>query len=106
MTLADKFGLPIVTLPRHRRRVSRASRPRSAARRWAIAESLATLSALRVPVVVVGIGEGGSGGALAIGFGDRLIMLENAYYSVISPEMCASILYKDADAGRETLPRA
>jgi acetyl-CoA carboxylase carboxyl transferase subunit alpha len=48
-----------------------------------------------VPVVVVGIGEGGSGGALAIGFGDRLIMLENAYYSVISPEMCAQILYKD-----------
>ena len=50
--------------------------------------------ALRVPVVCVGIGEGGSGGALAIGFGDRLIMLENAYYSVISPEMCASILYR------------
>jgi len=46
--------------------------------------------------VVVGIGEGGSGGALAIGFGDRLLMLENAYYSVISPEMCAQILYRDS----------
>jgi acetyl-CoA carboxylase carboxyl transferase subunit alpha len=45
---------------------------------------------------VVGIGEGGSGGALAIGFGDRLLMLENAYYSVISPEMCAQILYRDS----------
>ena len=56
---------------------------------------------MRVPVVVVGIGEGGSGGALAIGFGDRLIMLENAYYSVISPEMCASILYKDAEQAEE-----
>jgi acetyl-CoA carboxylase carboxyl transferase subunit alpha len=53
-------------------------------------------------VVVVGIGEGGSGGALAIGFGDRLIMLENAYYSVISPEMCATILHKDARRASET----
>ena len=53
-----------------------------------------------VPVVVVGIGEGGSGGALAIGFGDRLIMLENAYYSVISPEMCAQILLQGRQAGR------
>jgi acetyl-CoA carboxylase carboxyl transferase subunit alpha len=52
--------------------------------------------------VVVGIGEGGSGGALAIGFGDRLIMLENAYYSVISPEMCATILHKDARRASET----
>jgi acetyl-CoA carboxylase carboxyl transferase subunit alpha len=68
---------------------------------WAIAESLATLSDLPVPVVVVGIGEGGSGGALAIGFGDRLIMLENAYYSVISPEMCAVILHKDSTRAAE-----
>jgi acetyl-CoA carboxylase carboxyl transferase subunit alpha len=57
---------------------------------------------VRVPVVVVGIGEGGSGGALAIGFGDRLIMLENAYYSVISPEMCATILHKDARRASES----
>jgi acetyl-CoA carboxylase carboxyl transferase subunit alpha len=69
---------------------------------WAIAECLATLSDLPVPVVVVGIGEGGSGGALAIGFGDRLIMLENAYYSVISPEMCAMILYKDTARAAES----
>ena len=63
---------------------------------WAIAEALSTLAEVRAPVVVVGIGEGGSGGALAIGFGDRIIMLENSYYSVISPEGCASILYKDS----------
>jgi acetyl-CoA carboxylase carboxyl transferase alpha subunit len=68
----------------------------------AIAACLATLSAVKVPVIVVGIGEGGSGGALAIGFGDRLIMLENAYYSVISPEMCATILHKDARRASET----
>ena len=57
-----------------------------------------------MPVVVIGIGEGGSGGALAIGFGDRLIMLENAYYSVITPESCASILYKDADKAEAVAP--
>jgi acetyl-CoA carboxylase carboxyl transferase subunit alpha len=76
MRLADRFGL-------------------------AIAECLATLAGVRAPVVVVGIGEGGSGGALAIGFGNRLIMLENAYYSVISPEMCATILHKDAGRASE-----
>lgn len=94
MLLAEKFQLPVVSFldtagayPG----IEAEERGQS----WAIAENLATLSALRTPVVVVGIGEGGSGGALAIGFGDRLIMLENAYYSVISPEMCAMILYKD-----------
>jgi acetyl-CoA carboxylase carboxyl transferase subunit alpha len=71
---------------------------------WAIAESLATLSGVRAPVVVVGVGEGGSGGALAIGFGDRLIMLENAYYSVISPEGAATILYKDAGKAATIAP--
>jgi len=54
-----------------------------------------------VPVVVFGIGEGGSGGALAIGFGDRLVMLENAYYSVVSPEGCATILHKDANRAED-----
>lgn len=94
MRLAEKAGLPLVTFldtagayPG----IEAEERGQS----LAIAESLALLSSLRTPVVVLGIGEGGSGGALAIGFGDRLIMLENAYYSVISPEMCSSILYKD-----------
>ncbi len=94
MRLADKFGLPIVTL------LDTAGaypgiEAEERGQALAIAESLALLSSVRVPVVVVGIGEGGSGGALAIGFGDRMLMLENAYYSVISPEMCSNILYKD-----------
>jgi acetyl-CoA carboxylase carboxyl transferase subunit alpha len=95
MRLAEKFGLPLVTLidtPGAFPGIEAEERGQA----WAIAESLALLSGLRVPVVAVGIGEGGSGGALAIGFGDRLIMLENSYYSVISPEACASILHKDA----------
>lgn len=95
MRLADRFGLPIVSFldtagafPG----IEAEERGQS----LAIAESLALLAGVRVPVVVAGIGEGGSGGALAIGFGDRLIMLESAYYSVISPEACATILYKDS----------
>jgi acetyl-CoA carboxylase carboxyl transferase subunit alpha len=62
----------------------------------AIAENLREMAALPVPIVCCVIGEGGSGGALAVGVGDRLVMLENAWYSVISPEGCASILYRDA----------
>jgi acetyl-CoA carboxylase carboxyl transferase subunit alpha len=61
----------------------------------AIAENLREMASLPVPIVCAIIGEGGSGGALAIGVGDRLLMLENAWYSVISPEGCASILYRD-----------
>jgi acetyl-CoA carboxylase carboxyl transferase subunit alpha len=94
MLLADRFGLPIVTfLDTAGAYPGLEDEDRGQA--WAIASCLATLSRVRVPVVTVGIGEGGSGGALAIGFGDRLIMLENAYYSVISPEMCATILHKE-----------
>ncbi len=63
----------------------------------AIAESIAVFSSLKVPVIVTIIGEGGSGGALAIGFGDKINMLQNSIYSVISPEGCASILWKTAD---------
>jgi acetyl-CoA carboxylase carboxyl transferase subunit alpha len=94
MMLADKFGLPILSfLDTAGAFPGLEAEERGQA--WAIAESLSTLSTVKVPVVAVGIGEGGSGGALAIGFGDRLIMLENSYYSVISPEACASILYRD-----------
>jgi acetyl-CoA carboxylase carboxyl transferase subunit alpha len=93
--LAEKFGLPVVSFL-DTAGASPGLEDEERGQAWAIAESLAKLSALRVPVVVVGIGEGGSGGALAIGFGDRLLMLENAYYSVISPEMCAQILYRDS----------
>jgi len=62
----------------------------------AIARNLYEMSQLRVPIVAVVIGEGGSGGALAIGVADRVLMLQNSIYSVISPEGCASILYRDA----------
>ncbi|WP_199506923.1 MULTISPECIES: acetyl-CoA carboxylase carboxyltransferase subunit alpha [unclassified Psychrobacter] len=63
----------------------------------AIAESIAVFSSLKVPVIVTVIGEGGSGGALAIGMGDKINMLQNSIYSVISPEGCASILWKTAE---------
>jgi acetyl-CoA carboxylase carboxyl transferase subunit alpha len=72
----------------------------------AVARSIMEMAKLRVPIIVVITGEGGSGGALAIGVGDRVLMLEYAYYSVISPEGCASILWKnasDASKAAETL---
>jgi acetyl-CoA carboxylase carboxyl transferase subunit alpha len=101
MRLADRFGLPVVTfLDTAGAYPGIEDEDRGQA--LAIARCIETLSRVSVPVVVVGIGEGGSGGALAIGFGDRLIMLENAYYSVISPEMCATILHKDARRADET----
>ena len=62
----------------------------------AIAFNLREMAGLRVPIIVLVLGEGGSGGALAIGIGDRVLMMENAVYSVISPEGCAAILWKDA----------
>jgi acetyl-CoA carboxylase carboxyl transferase subunit alpha len=100
MCLAEKAGLPVVSFVD-----TQGAYPGIEAEErgqgWAIAENLATLSSLRVPVVVVGVGEGGSGGALAIGFGDRLLMLQNASYSVISPEGCATILHKDASKACE-----
>ncbi|MCX8006963.1 MAG: acetyl-CoA carboxylase carboxyltransferase subunit alpha [Coriobacteriia bacterium] len=101
MLLAEKFGLPVVSfLDTAGAYPGIEAEERGQA--WAIAECLETLAGLRTPVVVVGIGEGGSGGALAIGFGDRLIMLENAYYSVISPEMASLILFKDPQHAAET----
>lgn len=71
----------------------------------AIAESLVTMAALRTPIVAVVIGEGGSGGALAIGVADRILMLENSVYSVASPEGSASILWKDASKAPEAAER-
>jgi acetyl-CoA carboxylase carboxyl transferase subunit alpha len=101
MKLADRFGLPLVTfLDTAGAYPGIEDEDRGQA--LAIAQCLETLARVRVPVIVFGIGEGGSGGALAIGFGDRLVMLENAYYSVISPEMCATILHKDARRASET----
>jgi acetyl-CoA carboxylase carboxyl transferase subunit alpha len=94
MRLAERFGLPIVTLintPGAYPGVGAEERGQA----WAIAENILEMSALRVPVVCVVIGEGGSGGALGIGVGDRVLVLQYSYYSVISPEGCAAILWKD-----------
>lgn len=66
----------------------------------AIARNLKTMAMLQTPIIVVVIGEGGSGGALAIGVGDRILMLENSIYSVISPEGCAAILWRDGEKGK------
>jgi acetyl-CoA carboxylase carboxyl transferase subunit alpha len=96
MKLAERFRLPIVTLidtPGAYPGVGSEERNQSEA----IARNLFEMTTLRVPVVTAVIGEGGSGGALAIGVCDRLIMLQYAVYSVISPEGCASILWKSAD---------
>lgn len=94
MRLADRFGLPVVFFvdtPGAHPGIGAEERGQA----WAIAENLMEISEMQVPIVVVNIGEGGSGGALAMGFGDVLLMLENAYYSVITPEGCASILWRD-----------
>jgi acetyl-CoA carboxylase carboxyl transferase subunit alpha len=100
MRQAEKFGMPVVTLidipgadP------SLAAEERGQA--FAIAENLLAMTQLQVPLVSVIIGEGGSGGALALGVADRVLMLENAIYSVASPEAAASILWKDGARGPE-----
>ena len=100
MKLAEKFNLPIVTLidtPGAYPGIDAEERGQSEA----IARSLSVMIGLRVPVISAVIGEGGSGGALAIGICDRLIMMEYSTYSVISPEGCASILWKNADKAPE-----
>jgi len=95
MKQAEKFGFPVVTfIDTPGADPSLEAEERGQA--WAIAQNLAQMAKLRVPTVALVIGEGGSGGALAIGVADRLLMLENATYSVVSPEGCASILWNDA----------
>ena len=100
MRMAEKFSLPIVTFidtPGAYPGMGAEERGQSEA----IARSLYLMAGLRTPIISVVIGEGGSGGALAIGVGDRLLMLQYAVYSVISPEGCASILWKSADKAEE-----
>src|SRR5258708_698017 len=94
MRLAAKLGLPIVTLID-----SQGAYPGIEAERdgqaWAIAENLTLMARLPVPIVAVVTGEGGSGGALALALADRVLVLANSVYSVISPEGCAAILWND-----------
>lgn len=95
MRLAERFGFPIISfIDTPGADPSLEAEQRGQA--WAIAENLAEMATLTVPTIAIVIGEGGSGGALAIGVADRLLMLENATYSVVSPEGCASILWNDA----------
>jgi acetyl-CoA carboxylase carboxyl transferase subunit beta len=101
MRYAERFQLPIVTIvdtPGAYPGLAAEERGQSNA----IAESILLMSRLKVPTVTVVVGEGGSGGALALATSDRVLMMENAYYSVISPEGCSTILFKDATAA----PRA
>ena len=98
--LAERFRLPIVTLvDTPGAYPGREAEERGQAE--AIAKSLEFFSRLRTPIVVVITGEGGSGGALAIAVGDRILMMENAVYSVISPEGCAGILWRDGSKAPE-----
>lgn len=100
MKLAEKFNLPIVTFvdtPGAYPGLGAEERGQAEA----IAVNLREMSTLTVPVIVIVIGEGGSGGALALGVGDRVFMLEHSVYSVISPEGCAAILWKNPSAAAE-----
>lgn len=100
MRLAERFGLPLVTLvDTSGASPDAASEERGQAE--AIARSIALMTTLRTPIVTVITGEGGSGGALAIAVGDVVMALENAIYSVISPEGCASILWRSPEAAQQ-----
>ena len=95
MQMAAKFGRPVITLldtPGAYPGIDAEERGQAEA----IARNLREMARLAVPVIAVCIGEGGSGGALALGVGNTVLMLENAVYSVISPESCASIIYRDS----------
>lgn len=96
MKMAEKFTLPIITMidtPGAYPGLEAEQRGQAEA----IARNLLEMSRIKVPIIVVIIGEGASGGALGIGVGDRILMLENCWYSVISPESCSSILWKSWD---------
>ncbi len=100
MQMAARFGMPILTF------IDTAGAypgigAEERGQATAIAENLREMAAFPVPILCCVIGEGGSGGALAVGVGDKLLMMENAWYSVISPEGCASILYRDAGKAPE-----
>lgn len=100
MRFAEKFRRPVICLidtPGAYPGIGAEERGQA----QAIAENLKAMAGLKVPIVCVVIGEGGSGGALAIGVGDRLLVLENAWYSVISPEGCAAILFRDSSRAPE-----
>ncbi|MEN8149363.1 MAG: acetyl-CoA carboxylase carboxyltransferase subunit alpha [Planctomycetota bacterium] len=100
MKMAERFGLPIIALintPGAYPGIGAEERGQA----WAIAENIMEMSTLAVPIVVAVIGEGGSGGALGIGIGDRVLIMEHAYYSVISPEGCAAILFRDGEKASE-----
>ena len=95
MKMAEKFNMPLVTFidtPGAYPGIGAEERGQAEA----IARNLREMASLRIPVVSIIIGEGGSGGALGIGIANRVLMLENAYYSVITPEGCAAILFRDA----------
>ena len=100
MKMAEKFGMPIVTMVD-----TPGAYPGIAAETRHVAEAIAVnlreMSALRTPIVTVVIGEGGSGGALGVAVADRVLIFEHAYYSVISPEGCAAILWKDRSHAEE-----
>jgi acetyl-CoA carboxylase carboxyl transferase subunit alpha len=100
MKMAERFRLPLLTFidtPGAYPGVGAEERGQSEA----IARNLLEMAELKIPVICTVIGEGGSGGALAIGVGDRTLMLEYGTYSVISPEGCASILWRSADKARD-----
>ena len=100
MRLAEKFKLPVLSVID-----TQGAYPGDRAEERGIAQAIAVnlmeMSRLRVPIVCVVIGEGGSGGAIGIGVGDRVAMFEHSYYSVITPEGCAAILFKSADQAAE-----
>lgn len=100
MEQAEKFNRPIISLintPGAYPGIGAEERGQAEA----IAKNLMEMSSLKVPIIVIVVGEGGSGGALGIGLGDRIMMLEYSYYSVSSPEACAAILWKDSEKSPE-----